>query len=60
MHIAVNGGYRSPSHKLAVGATPHMWGTAADVYRIGSSILREQDAIEKYNRVAEDLSDDLA
>src|ERR1051326_400899 len=34
VHIAVNGGYRSPSHKLALGATPHMWGTAADIYRI--------------------------
>ena len=36
VHIAVNGGYRSPSHKLAHNASPHMWGTAADVYRIGT------------------------
>ncbi|HKO58375.1 MAG TPA: hypothetical protein VJ276_21095, partial [Thermoanaerobaculia bacterium] len=56
---AVNGAYRSPSHKLAIGATPHMWGTAADVYRIGSTILRTKETIEKYNDIAEDVSDDL-
>ncbi len=59
VHIAVNGGYRSPSHRLALNATPHQWGTAADVYRIGSSILKTKELIEKYNVVAEDLSDDI-
>jgi len=59
IHLAVNGGYRSPAHKLAVGATPHMWGTAADLYRIGSQILNEKETIEKYNRMAEDTSGDL-
>jgi hypothetical protein len=59
VHIAVNGGYRSPSHKLALGATPHMWGTAADVYRIGSTILKTKEAIDKYNDLAEDLSEDV-
>jgi hypothetical protein len=59
VHIAVNGGYRSPSHKLALNATPHMWGTAADVYRIGSTIVRTKEAIEKYNEIAEELSDEV-
>ena len=60
VHIAVNGGYRSPSHKLGQGtASPHMWGTAADIYRIGTTILRAKEAIEKYNEVAEDLSEDV-
>jgi hypothetical protein len=59
VHIAVNGGYRSPAHKMSHGATPHMWGTAADVYRIGSTILKTKESIEKYNDVAEDVSDDL-
>ncbi|MDP9194052.1 MAG: hypothetical protein M3P06_20340 [Acidobacteriota bacterium] len=59
VHIAVNGGYRSPSHKLAFDATPHMWGTAADVYRIGSAILKSKEQIEKYNDIAEDLSEDI-
>jgi hypothetical protein len=59
VHIAVNGGYRSPSHKLAHNATPHMWGTAADVYRIGTNILKTKDAIEKFNEIAEELSDEV-
>ena len=59
IHLAVNGGYRSPAHKLAVGATPHMWGTAADLYRNGSHVLNEKDTIEKYNRLAEETSGEL-
>jgi hypothetical protein len=60
MHIAVNGGYRSPAHKLSTNATPHMWGTAADVYRIGTNILKTKELIEKFNEVAEELSDDIS
>jgi hypothetical protein len=59
VHIAVNGGYRSPSHKLAIDATPHLWGTAADIYRIGSTILKSKEQIEKYNDIAEDVSDEV-
>ena len=59
IHIAVNGGYRSPSHKLATAGTSHMWGTAADVYRIGTTILKTREQIEKYNVIAEDLSEDV-
>jgi hypothetical protein len=59
VHIAVNGGYRSPSHKLSLNGTPHMWGTAADIYRIGTTILKGKETIEKYNDIAEDSSDDL-
>jgi len=59
VHLAVNGGYRSPAHKLSVAATPHMWGTAADVYKIGTVVLRDRASIETYNRVIEDLTDDL-
>jgi hypothetical protein len=59
VHIAVNGGYRSPAHKMAHGATAHMWGTAADIYRIGTTILKTRELIEKYNGIAEDLSGDF-
>jgi hypothetical protein len=59
VHVAVNGAYRSPSHKLSLNATPHMWGTAADIFRVGSSILKTQELIEKYNNLAEDLSEDV-
>jgi peptidase M15-like protein len=59
IHLAVNGGYRSPAHKLAVGASPHMWGTAADIYKVGNVLVRDQATIETYNRIVEDVSDDL-
>ena len=59
VHIAVNGAYRSPAHKLAMNATPHMWGTAADIFRIGANIMKTRELIEKYNDVAEDLSADI-
>ena len=60
VHIAVNGGYRSPSHKMSANASPHMWGTAADVYKIGGLIMKTKDAIEKFNDIAEDLSEDVS
>src|SRR6266567_6478044 len=28
VHVAVNGAYRSPQHRLSQNATTHMWGTA--------------------------------
>ncbi|MGZ5442760.1 MAG: D-Ala-D-Ala carboxypeptidase family metallohydrolase [Thermoanaerobaculia bacterium] len=59
VHIAVNGGYRSPSHKLSINGSAHMWGTAADIYRIGTNILKTKEAIEKYNDIAEDLSEEV-
>jgi hypothetical protein len=59
LHIAVNGGYRSPSHKLSLNASPHMWGTAADIYRIGTNILKTKEAIDRYNAIAEELSDEV-
>ena len=59
VHIAVNGGYRSPAHKISEHATPHMWGTAADIYRIGTSIMKTKELIDRYNDLAEELSDDV-
>jgi hypothetical protein len=59
VHVAVNGGYRSPSHKMSGNASTHMWGTAADIYRIGSNIVKTKELIDKYNDVAEELSDDV-
>jgi hypothetical protein len=57
--IAYNGGYRSPTHKLSVGASPHMWGTAADLYRVGTTVLNAQEPIEQYGRLARDVAPDL-
>jgi hypothetical protein len=59
VHIAVNGGYRSPAHKMAFPVISHMWGTAADIYRIGPAILKTKELIDRFNDLAEDLSDDV-
>ena len=59
VHVAVNGGYRSPAHKMSHAATPHMWGTASDIYRIGTTIVKTQEVIEKYNDLAEQVTDDI-
>ena len=52
VHIAANGGYRSPAHALNRYATAHAWGTAANIYRIGDDWLDDQSTIEKYARLA--------
>src|ERR1700752_641130 len=59
VHIAGNGGYRSPGPKMSTKATGHMWGTPADIYRVGSTILKTKELIDKYNDIAEELSDDV-
>jgi hypothetical protein len=48
VRIMANGGYRSPSHTLSTGGSPHCWGTAADIYRIGSELLDTPQRIERY------------
>ena len=52
IHIAANGGYRSPRHAFSMNATPHSWGTAVNVYRIGDVYLDDREAIERYAAVA--------
>ena len=52
VHIAANGGYRSPAHALTVHATPHAWGTAVNIYRVGDTMLDEREALEHYAGVA--------
>ncbi len=55
VHIAANGGYRSPVHELSRGASTHMWGTAANIYRIGNDYIDSEDAIDRYSRAARDV-----
>ena len=57
--IAVNGGYRSPSHGFSSAASPHLWGTAANIYRVGDTLLDSQRAIERYAAVAQDLGQEV-
>ena len=57
--IAVNGGYRSPSHGFSIAATPHLWACAANIYRVGDTRLESQRAIEKYAAIAQDLGQEV-
>lgn len=52
VHVAANGGYRSPGHALSRYASRHCWGTAANIYRIGDTYLDSREEIEKYAAVA--------
>jgi hypothetical protein len=52
VHIAANGGYRSPAHALSTHASRHCWGTAVNIYRVGDSYLASQQDIEKYAAIA--------
>ncbi len=56
VYVAANGGYRTPRHELSRYATPHTWGAAANLYRIGDTYIETREQIEKYNGVARDLS----
>lgn len=56
VHIAANGGYRSPAHRLSTHAGPHLWGTAANIYRIGDDWLDDERTITRYSRLARSLS----
>ncbi len=52
VHIAANGGYRSPGHASSHYASTHHWGTAANVYRIGRDRLDAADTLERYRAIA--------
>jgi hypothetical protein len=54
VHIAANGGYRSPAHALTRFASTHCWGTAANIYRIGDDYLDSRERIERYAGVVRD------
>ena len=55
VHIAANGGYRSPSHGASRGASTHQWGTAANIYRIGDDYLDDREKIEKYANLVREV-----
>ena len=53
--IGANGGYCSPRHRGTGGASPHCWGTAANVYRIGDTYLDSPDTIRRYAALAREV-----
>lgn len=52
VRVAANGGYRSPGHSHSEAASPHSWGAAADIYRIGAEMMDSQERIETYIETA--------
>jgi hypothetical protein len=52
VHIAANGGYRTPGHGLTRHASRHCWGSAANIYRIGDTLLDDRASIESYGEQA--------
>lgn len=56
VHVAANGGYRSPAHRLTHHASTHLWGTGVNLYRIGDDWLDDEKTINKYSRMARGLS----
>jgi hypothetical protein len=52
IRISANGGHRSVFHAGATVASPHAWGTAANIYGIGSELLDSPEKIERYGAIA--------
>lgn len=52
VHVASNGGYRSPAHRLTDHVSTHCWAAAANVYRIGDTYLDDREKIERFQAVA--------
>ena len=52
VRIAANGGYRSPAHEASDPTSPHAWGTAVNVYRIGGDDMTERGTVERYTDTA--------
>ncbi len=50
--VAVNGGYRSPAHRFSAPGSLHLWATAADLYRVGDTLLDDAKSIDRYARLA--------
>jgi hypothetical protein len=55
VYIGANGGYCSPRHARIGGASPHCWGTAANIYRVGDTYLDSHEAIARYAALAQEV-----
>ena len=54
--ISANGGYRSPAHQIGGAKSVHAWGAAANIYRIGDTLLNDAKSIQKFGSIAASLS----
>jgi hypothetical protein len=57
--VSVNGGYRSPAHALSKHASPHLWATGVDIFRIGDTWMDSQKNVERFARIAEGIGQEL-
>jgi hypothetical protein len=57
--VGVNGGYRSPAHAMSTAASPHLWGAAADIYRIGDTLIDSQKTHDRFLQVAEGIGQEV-
>lgn len=57
--VSINGGYRSPTHRLHTAATPHAWASGADIYRVGDTWLDSTKSVERYARLAEGIGSEV-
>ena len=55
VYVGANGGYCSPRHARIGGASPHCWGTAANIYRVGDTYLDDHDSIARYAAIAREV-----
>lgn len=55
VYVGANGGYCSPKHRGTGGASPHCWGTAANIYRIGDTYLDTPETIRRYAALAHEV-----
>ncbi len=59
IYVSVNGGYRSIRHQGNRSVSVHSWGSAVDIYRIGSTFLDDRESIEKYRETALSLGPEV-
>ncbi len=55
VYVGANGGYCSPRHARTGGASPHCWGTAANIYRIGDTYLDSPETIARYASIVREV-----
>lgn len=55
VHVAANGGYRSPGHAVGDAVSLHHWGTAVNIYRIGDDYLEEASTIQRYAEIVREV-----
>lgn len=59
VYVSVNGGYRSPQHQRPHRGDPHRWGVAVDIYRVGTTLIDNEEAHNHYARLATRLGEEV-